>query len=241
MGLASDKTIGKAVVLLSGGIDSSTSAAVTLREGYAVHALTFDYGQRHRYELAAAREVAKSLGIVDHKVISVDLRQIGGSALTDNIRVPKGRLTKEMSASIPITYVPARNLILLSLAVAWAEVIEAETIVIGANAVDYSGYPDCRPEFIQSFETTANLATRQGSTGKQISVKAPLIAMAKAEIIKTGIRLGLDYSLTSSCYDPTPDGLACRACDSCLIRAKGFSEAGVADPTRYVATTGEKG
>ncbi len=231
----------KAVVLLSGGVDSSTTAALALRAGHGVYALTFDYGQRHRVELQAARRVAESLQIVHHKVISVDLRQIGGSALTDNIAVPKNRELERESSVIPVTYVPARNLILLSLAVGWAEVIGARSIFIGANAIDYSGYPDCRPDFIRAFEMTANLATRQTTEGKPIKIEAPLIHMTKAQIIREGMKLGVDYGLTVSCYDPDEQGLACGACDSCVLRHKGFVEAGIADPTKYSIRSSDRG
>jgi 7-cyano-7-deazaguanine synthase len=230
----SQTTTKRAVVLLSGGIDSSTTAAIAIREGYSVYALTFDYGQRHRFELESAKRIAKALGVANHKTIALDLRQIGGSALTDHIKVPKSRDLEEMGKSIPVTYVPARNMILLSVAVGWAEVVNADAIFIGANAVDYSGYPDCRPEFLEAFEIMANLGTRRGVEGSPIAVKAPLVKLRKAEIIRTGVELGVDYSLTTSCYDALPDGAACGSCDSCLLRQKGFAEAGVPDPTVYV-------
>ena len=225
----------KAVCLLSGGLDSSTCLAYARREGFACYALSFDYGQRHKVELRAAARVAESLGAARHLAVPVNLRLFGGSALTDEIDVPKGRSREAMSAGIPITYVPARNTIFLSVGLALAEVIGAAMIFIGANAVDYSGYPDCRPEFINAFETMANLATRSGVEGRKITISAPLIDKSKSEIIKLGTRLGVDYSLTLSCYDPDADGLACGACDSCLLRRKGFVEAGVLDPTRYAA------
>ncbi len=223
----------RAVVLLSGGIDSSTTAAMAMRDGYDVFALTFDYGQRHRVELNSAMKVAQALRIASHKIITLDLRQIGGSALTDHIKVPKSREIEEMSRSIPVTYVPARNMILLSVAVGWAEVINADAIFIGANAVDYSGYPDCRPEFLEAFAEMTRLGTRRGVEGSPVAIKAPLVKMTKAEIIRTGVELGVDYSLTTSCYDALPDGKACGSCDSCLLRKKGFAEAGVPDPTVY--------
>jgi len=223
-----------AVVLLSGGLDSATCLALAQAEGFACHALSFDYGQRHRVELDAARAVALSLKAVEHKIIAIDLRAFGGSALTADIAVPKGRSAAAMASEIPVTYVPARNTIFLSFALAYAEVIGAVDIVIGVNALDYSGYPDCRPEYIRAYETMANLATRSGVEGAaRLTIRAPLMAMTKAEIITTGTALGVDYSLTISCYDPAPDGSACGACDSCRLRRKGFEVAGVADPTRY--------
>lgn len=218
----------KAVVLLSGGLDSTTVAAIAGAKGYDVFALSFRYGQRHAVELLAARRVAKSLGVTEHMVMDIDLRRIGGSALTDTIDVPKGRSEGSMESGIPVTYVPARNTIFLSYALAWAEVLNARDIFIGINAVDYSGYPDCRPEFIEAFERMANLATKAAVTGRcRIQIKTPIINMSKAEIIQTGLALGVDYKLTHSCYDPAPDGEACGLCDSCLLRKKGFEEAGV--------------
>ncbi len=217
----------KAIVLLSGGLDSTTVAAIALSEGYAVFGLSFRYGQRHAVELEAAAKVAQSLRVTEHLVIDMDLRKIGGSALTDHIEVPKDRL--EGSDEIPVTYVPARNTIFLSYALAWAEVLGAWDIFIGANAVDYSGYPDCRPEYMAAFEKMANLATKAGVTGgRHLNIRTPIIGMSKAEIIKTGLSLGVDYRLTHSCYDPAIDGKACGLCDSCLLRKKGFEEAGVA-------------
>jgi 7-cyano-7-deazaguanine synthase len=226
----------KAVVLLSGGIDSATTLAVARDEGYRVHAISFDYRQRHRIELAAARKVAAAVGVERHLVFPLDLTAVGASALTANIKVPKNRPEEERSAAIPVTYVPARNTIFLSIALAWAEAIEAHNIFIGANAVDYSGYPDCRPEFICAFQKMANLATKAGVEGREIVVQAPLIDLTKAEIILKGVSLGLDYGMTTSCYDPSPDGRACGGCDSCLIRIKGFAEAGVPDPTVYIGS-----
>ncbi len=220
-----------AVCLLSGGLDSSTCLAYARRQGFACHALSFDYGQRHRVELKAAGRLAASLGAARHLVVPVNLRLFGGSALTAEIDVPKGRGLDEMSAGIPITYVPARNTVFLSFALAWAEVLGAADIFIGVNALDYSGYPDCRPEFIHAFEQLANLATRSGVEGAvHFTVHTPLIRLSKAEIIKLALDLGVDLSLTHSCYDPSPEGLPCGACDSCLLRAKGFAQAGVADP-----------
>jgi len=221
----------KAVVLLSGGLDSATVAAIARAEGYAVYGLSFRYGQRHAVELEAAARVARSLGVTKHLIIDMDLRKIGGSALTDRIDVPKGRLETSPENEIPVTYVPARNTIFLSYALAWAEVLGAWNIFIGANAVDYSGYPDCRPEFMAAFEKMANLATKVGVTAEgHIKIRTPIISMSKAEIIQKGLALGVDYSLTHSCYDPASDGKACQCCDSCLLRKKGFEEAGV----RYI-------
>jgi 7-cyano-7-deazaguanine synthase len=224
----------KAVVLLSGGVDSSTVLATAKREGYELHALTFHYGQRHGREIEAAKKVAASVGVEQHLILEFDLRAIGGSALTDHMEVPKARSPEEISTGIPITYVPARNTIFLSFALALAERIEAEDIYFGANQLDYSGYPDCREEYIQAFERMANLATKAGVEGKaRMRIHTPLIKMTKAEIIKKGLDLGLDYSLTWSCYDPAAEGLACSLCDSCQLRLKGFREAGRIDPLRY--------
>ena len=219
----------KAVVLLSGGLDSATVLAQVRAQGFACYALSLDYGQRHASELAAARRVAAALGVVEHKIIALDLTQIGGSALTDaSIAVPE-----TPSAGIPVTYVPARNTVFLSLALGWAEVLGAQDIFIGVNAVDYSGYPDCRPEYIAAFERLANLATRAGVEGTPFRINAPLIAMSKAEIIQAGMQLGVDYALTLSCYAADSDGRACGRCDSCRLRAAGFAQAGVPDPTHY--------
>ncbi len=219
----------KAVVLLSGGLDSATVLAIAREQGFACHALSFDYGQRHAAELNAARRLAAALGVVEHKVLPLSLDAIGGSALTDQaIAVPE-----EGGEGIPVTYVPARNTVFLSLALGWAEVLGARDLFVGVNAVDYSGYPDCRPEFIAAFEQLANLATRAGVEGERFRVHAPLIAMRKAEIIRTGTRLGVDYGLTVSCYQADAEGRACGRCDSCRFRAQGFAEAGVPDPTPY--------
>lgn len=224
----------RAVMLLSGGLDSATALAVALAEGFEVYAISFRYGQRHAIELASAQRIAEAYAVEKHLVVDIDLRAIGGSALTDRIEVPKRRSSLEMSSGIPVTYVPARNTIFLSFALAWAETLLASDMFIGVNALDYSGYPDCRPEYIEAFERMANLATRAGVEGRmRVKIHAPLIAMTKAEIIKTGLKLGVDYSLTHSCYDPTSQGLACGRCDSCLLRLKGFAEAGVRDPLRY--------
>jgi len=223
-----------AVVLLSGGLDSATVAAIAQSEGYQVHALSFAYGQRHSFELEAARRVAASLGVAQHRVATIDLRVFGGSALTDDIDVPKGRDSAEIEHGIPATYVPARNTIFLSFALAWAEVLGASDVFIGVNALDYSGYPDCRPEFIHAFESMANLATKAGVERRQkLEIHAPLMQMTKAQIIKRGMELDVDYSLTSSCYDPTADGKPCGQCDSCFLRRKGFRENGIDDPLPY--------
>jgi 7-cyano-7-deazaguanine synthase len=226
----------RAVVLLSGGVDSSTAAALTARDGFALYALTLEYGQRHALEIEAARRVARVLDVVRHEVLTIDLRAFGGSALTADIDVPKDRTPEAMGADIPVTYVPARNTIFLAFALAWAEVLEASDIVIGVNVYDYSGYPDCRPEFIEAFERLATLATRAGVEGRQrVRIRTPLIRMTKAEIIRAGTEVGLDYAVTLSCYDPSPDGAACARCDACALRRKGFAEAGVPDPTLYRA------
>lgn len=225
---------GRAVVLLSGGLDSATAAACAGRDGFEVNALTFDYGQRHDTEIAAAREVARVLGTARHVILPVDLRAFGGSALTDDIPVPKGRSEADMEDNIPVTYVPARNTIFLSLSLAWAEVLGTGDIFIGVNARDYSGYPDCREEYLLAFEAMSNLATRGAVEGTQrVTIHAPLIDMTKAEIIALGTELGVDYGLTRSCYDPDEAGRACGTCDSCTLRLKGFAEAGLCDPAPY--------
>lgn len=225
----------KAVVLSSGGIDSTTAMAIAKHEGYKIYSLSFFYGQRHAFELEAAQKVANVIGVIEHLVINIDLKKIGGSSLTDDIDVPKDRDEQKMIREIPVTYVPARNTIFLSFALAWAEVLKSSDIFIGVNAIDYSGYPDCRPEYIDAFERMANLATKAGVEGDiKIRIRTPLIRLTKAEIILKGIELGVDYALTHSCYDPSPQGLACGRCDSCFLRRKGFKEAGVTDPTRYI-------
>ena len=225
----------RAVVLLSGGLDSATALALARRQGFQVSALSIDYGQRHRVELACAARIAKSLGATAHVVVTLDLRALGGSALTADIAVPKDRPLEEMEHGIPVTYVPARNTILLGLALGYAETVGAFDIFIGANILDYSGYPDCRPEFLQAFEQLANLGTKAAVEGQgQFRIHSPLIRMTKAEIIRTGVSLGVDYALTLSCYDPDGEGRACGRCDSCQLRRKGFAEAGVSDPTMYV-------
>ena len=224
----------KAVVLLSGGLDSTTTLAVARSQGFDVYALSVDYGQRHRVELERADRVARALGVVDHRTVRLDLRAIGGSALTASINVPKGRSADQMGHGIPVTYVPARNTMLLGLALGYAETVRAFDLFIGANVLDYSGYPDCRPEFLEAFERLANLATRAGVEGTgRFRVHAPLLKLTKAEIIREGTRLGIDYSQTLSCYDPDERGRACGQCDSCQLRKKGFEEAGVPDPTAY--------
>jgi 7-cyano-7-deazaguanine synthase len=222
-----------AVVLLSGGLDSTTALAIAKAEGFTPYALSFRYGQRHRVELDAAVRVAEALQVAEHVIADIDLRRFGGSALTAEIDVPKGRSLQDMGGGIPVTYVPARNTVFLSFALAWAEVLGASDIVIGVNALDYSGYPDCRPEYIAAFERMANLATAAGVEGRQqLKIHTPLIQLTKAQIIRKGTDLGVDYALTSSCYDPGPDGRPCGACDSCLLRDKGFREAGIIDPLR---------
>ena len=225
----------KAVVLVSGGLDSATCLAIARADGFACHALSFDYGQRHAHELNAARTVARELGAVEHKFVTIDLRAFGGSALTDEIDVPKDRPDGDADPTIPVTYVPARNTIFLSYALAWAEVLGAWDLFIGVNAVDYSGYPDCRPEYIRAYEAMANLATKSAVEGeRRVTIHTPLISLTKADIIRRGTQLGVDYAWTHSCYDPGPDGRACGRCDSCRIRRAGFEEAGVPDPTVYV-------
>ena len=224
----------KAVVLLSGGLDSTTTLAIARYEGFEPYALTFRYGQRHEAEVNAARAIAAASGVAQHVVADIDLRLFGGSALTSDIAVPKNREISAMGTGIPITYVPARNTIFLSFALAWAEVLECGDIFIGVNALDYSGYPDCRPEYIAAYEQMANLATRAGVEGQtRLTIHTPLIAMTKAEIIRRGTELGVDYGQTLSCYDPSPDGAACGLCDACQLRLKGFAEAGLSDPVTY--------
>lgn len=226
----------KAIVLLSGGIDSSTTMAIAKSEGYELYALSIDYGQRHMLELDKARQVVAYFNAKEHRIVHVDLRGIGGSALTSDIEVPKDRSLKDIAHGIPVTYVPARNTIFLAIALSWAEVIEAETIFLGVNVLDYSDYPDCRPEYIRAFERTANLGTRAGVEGiRKFTIKTPLIDKTKAEIIKKGVALGVDFRITHSCYDPTREGIACGRCDSCLLRRKGFREAGIEDPIKYAA------
>jgi len=221
----------RAVVLLSGGLDSVTAAAMAKAEGYTLHALTFCYGQRHVREVHSAKRIATAIGVIRHLILDLDLRQIGGSALTAEIPVPKGRGLEEIGAGIPVTYVPARNTIFLSYALALAEVTGSEAIVLGVNAIDYSGYPDCRPEYIAAFEQMANLATKTGIEGRsKLIIYTPLIHLTKAEIVRQGAALGVDFQLTWSCYDPTPDGQPCGTCDSCILRARGFAEAGIQDP-----------
>ncbi len=223
----------KAIVLISGGIDSTTVTAITKSQGFRLYALSFDYGQRHQYELLSAKKVAKYFGAVEHKIIKIDLKSFGGSALTDDMDVTQNRNIEPISKDIPVTYVPARNTIFLSYALAWAEVLKAHDIFIGVSAVDYSGYPDCRPEYIEAYQKMADLATREGVEGRPIKIHTPLIKMGKGEIIRKGIELGVDYSITHSCYSPTPEGLACGRCDSCLLRKKGFKEADLEDPAKY--------
>jgi len=223
----------KAVVLLSGGLDSTTTLAIARAEGYEPYALTFRYGQRHGHEVEAARRVARRLGAVDHRIAEIDLRVFGGSALTADIDVPKHRSDDEIGAGVPITYVPARNTIFLSFALAWAEVLGVVDIFLGVNVLDASGYPDCRPEFVHAFEQLANVATKLGVEGARITIHAPLIRLTKAEIIALGTRHGVDYAMTTSCYDPAPDGAACGHCDACRLRLKGFAEDGLEDPAAY--------
>jgi len=224
----------KAIVLLSGGLDSTTTLAIVKSQGYAVYALTFRYGQRHNAEIAAAHRIASQYKVAQHIIADIDLRVFGGSALTSNISVPKDRDIEEMSQDIPVTYVPARNTIFLSFALAWAEVIETSNIFIGVNALDYSGYPDCRPEYIRAYETMANLATKAGVEGRQhITIHTPLINLTKAQIIEKGLELGVEYGMTITCYDPSTQGVACGRCDACLLRLKGFAENGINDPAPY--------
>ena len=226
----------KAVVLSSGGIDSTTVMAIAKQEGFEIYSLSFFYKQRHSIEIEAARKVADAMNVKKHLIIDIDLKKIGGSALTDNnLDVPKHRKMQSMADEIQVTYVPARNTIFLSYALAWSEVLQSSDIFIGVNAIDYSGYPDCRPEYIEAFERMANLATKAGVEGKtKLKIRTPLIHMTKAEIIKKGVDLGVDFSLTHSCYDPSSDGLACGECDSCIIRKQGFKKAGIIDPTKYM-------
>ena len=228
----------RAVVLLSGGLDSTTTVAMAKSQGFQVHAMTFRYGQRHLAEIEAARHVAKRFEVAEHVVVEIDLRLFGGSALTSDLAVPKGRAIDDMARGIPITYVPARNTIFLSFALAWAEVLQSEDIFIGVNALDYSGYPDCRPEFIEAYQQMANLATREGVEGRQrLTIHTPLIALTKGEIVRRGLDLGVDYGQTCTCYDPSPDGAACGECDACLLRLKGFAENGLRDPALYRTET----
>ena len=223
----------KAVVLLSGGLDSTTVAAMAREQGFKVYALSFDYGQNHKIELESAKRIAAQLGVARHVIVKVDLRSFGGSALTSDQLVPKHRTAEDIGHGIPITYVPARNTVFLSLSLAWAETLSATDIFLGVNALDYSGYPDCRSEFIDAFEKMANLGTKMGTEGKRITIHTPLIAMTKKQIVQAGLRLGVDYGQTISCYDPSDHGEACGACDACLLRLKGFAEAGVTDPAVY--------
>jgi 7-cyano-7-deazaguanine synthase len=224
----------KAVVLLSGGVDSTTTLALTLKSGYEAYSLTFRYGQRHAVEVETALQVARELGVRDHRVVTIDLRMFGGSALTDEVDVPRDRDVEAMSLGIPVTYVPARNTIFLSYAIAWAEVLGAADIFLGVNALDHAGYPDCRPEYIRAFEHMANLATKIGVEGRtRLTIHTPLIQMTKAEIIRMGLELGLDFSLTSSCYDPSAEGAACGHCDACILRRDGFAANGLVDPCTY--------
>jgi 7-cyano-7-deazaguanine synthase len=225
----------RAIILLSGGLDSTTTLATAIAEGYETYALSFDYGQRHKIEIVAARRIARALGAKEHRVAKIDMRIFGGSALTDGIDVPKKRSATEIAQGIPVTYVPARNTIFLSYALALAETVGARDIFIGANAIDYSGYPDCRPAFIAAFETLANLATKAGAEGAHFRIHAPLIKFSKAEIIRKALELDVDLALTHSCYDPSSNGVACGECDSCLLRFKGFREAEVEDPIRYAS------
>jgi 7-cyano-7-deazaguanine synthase len=226
----------KAIALLSGGLDSATTLAIAKSQGYEIYALTFQYGQRHECEIESARKIARHLGVAQHIVSQIDLRSFGGSALTSDIELPKGRSLDDMSEGIPVTYVPARNTIFLSFALALAEVVGASDIFIGVNALDYSGYPDCRPEYIEAYQRMANLATKAGVEGSQrLKIHTPLIHMTKAEIIRQGLELGVDYSMTSTCYDPSSTGEACGECDACLLRLKGFAENGIPDTVRYRA------
>jgi len=222
-----------AVVLTSGGVDSTTVLALAKAQGFDLYCLSFDYGQRHIFELESAKKVSEFFRVVEHKVIKIDMRTFGGSALTADIDVPSNRDEKDLAKEIPVTYVPARNTIFLSYALAWAEVLKVHDIFIGVNAIDYSGYPDCRPEYITAFQEMANLATKEAVEGRLMAIHTPLMNMTKCDIIKKGVELGVDYSITHSCYNPNQDGLACGKCDSCILRRKGFIEAGVEDPTKY--------
>jgi len=233
-GTMGDSPMRPAVVLLSGGLDSTTTLAIAIEQGFKPHALTFRYGQRHEAEIDAARRIANRFQVAQHVITEIDLRVFGASALTSDIAVPKGRQSSQVSEGIPVTYVPARNSIFLSFALAWAEVLHANDIFIGVNALDYSGYPDCRPEYIEAFQAMANLATKAGvEGGSKLTIHTPLIQLTKAEIIQRGLDLGVDYSMTRTCYDPDADGAACAQCDACLLRLKGFSEIGVSDPAPY--------
>jgi 7-cyano-7-deazaguanine synthase len=223
----------RAVVLVSGGLDSTTTLALAKQDGFELYGLTIRYGQRHEQEIEAARRVAAWIGVREHLVVPLDLRVFGGSALTGTAAVPKGRTTEDMSHGIPVTYVPARNTIFLSLAMAWAEVLGCSDVFLGVNALDYSGYPDCRPEYIAAFQKMANLATRAGVEGKHLTIHTPLIKLTKAQIIARGLELGVDFGMTLSCYDPSPDGISCGQCDACLLRLKGFAELGRRDPLPY--------
>jgi 7-cyano-7-deazaguanine synthase len=228
-----------AVVLLSGGLDSTTTLAIAKSQGFVPHAITFQYGQRHDAEIAAAQQVAKRMRVAKHVIANIDLRMFGGSALTDDIDVPKLRAINEMSDGIPVTYVPARNTIFLSLALAWAETLKISDVFLGVNALDYSGYPDCRPEYIEAYEQMAHLATKAGVEGTQrLKIHTPIIEMTKCQIIQKGMELGVDYGVTRSCYDPSPSGQSCGECDSCQLRLKGFSEAGLHDPAPYIHSAG---
>ncbi len=229
----------KAVVLLSGGLGSTTALAIAMNEGFDARALTFRYGQRHEHEIEAAKHITKRFGVKQHVIAHIDLRLFGGSALTDDIEVPKERPLDKIGQAIPVTYVPARNTIFLSYALAWAEVLGARDIVIGVNALDYSGYPDCRQKYIDAYQTMANLATKAGIEGRQqLRIHTPLISLAKAQLIQRGLALGIEYGMTHSCYDPSPDGDACGLCDACILRLKGFAESGLADPAPYVVHAG---
>jgi len=230
-------TTRRAVLLLSGGMDSATTGAIAKAEGFELFALSFRYGQRHVVELEAARRVAAALGVARHAILDIDLGVFGGSALTAGIEVPKDRPIAEMNAAIPVTYVPARNTIFLSLALGWAETLDASDLFIGANAIDYSGYPDCRPEFLRAFEAMARLGTKMGTEGRAITIHAPLIEMTKARVVQKGRELGVDFSLTRTCYDPNDRGEACGRCDACLLRLKGFAEAGMSDPAPYACAS----